>query len=108
MVSFIKRLFKDIFKRRKRRVPSARKVEALELEILRLRHVIHNLEKNYAEISGIVKNQSGLISAIAGIQSDMIGTFVMNTFDSHDEDKLKSQNLKSVIIFPSEDDDMIN
>ena len=86
----------------------SKKIEMFEQEILRLRNIIYNLEKKQSEISSVVKNQSELISAIAGIQSDMIGAFVMNSVDIKSDDSSLSKSLKNIIVLPSEDDDMIN
>ena len=104
MKNFLLSVFTKIFQKRNTRKA---KIEMLQVEILRLRHIIEKIEKNYSDVSFIVKNQSELLSTIAEIQSEMIGTFVLGT-SSGQSSKKKTSKVGNILILPPEDDDMVN
>ena len=104
MIYFILNLFKS--SDRKDAVDA--KIQLLEVEILRLRHIVEKLEKQNSTITAMVKNQSDLIATIAGIQSDMIGTFVIDTVSPKGQKSLLGSPIGSLLVLPGEDDDIIN
>ena len=104
MIQFILNLFKS--SDRKDAVDA--KIQLLEVEILRLRHIVEKLEKQNSTITAMVKNQSDLIATIAGIQSDMIGTFVIDTVSPKGQKSLLGSPIGSLLVLPGEDDDIIN
>ena len=104
MKNFLLSMFTNIFSKRN---TGKRKAAAFEAEILRLRYIVENLEKNYSELAFVVKNQSELLSTVAGIQSDMIGAFVLGA-DNVGSPVKKTSTIGSVLFLPPEDDDILN